>query len=52
MRILLITVSDKPFFSAKLQGSANKRANYKNIIPLKSTYYSNFDMRNIVKSIN
>ena len=32
MRILLITVSDKPFFSAKLQGSANKPVNSKGIL--------------------
>ena len=47
-----MTVSNKSFFNVKLQGPANKPANSKNILPLKSTYYSNFDMRNIVKLIN
>ena len=42
----------KSFFNAKLQGPANKSANSKNILPLVSTYYSNFDMRNIVNKIN
>ena len=37
---------------AKLQGPANKPANSKNTSPLVSAYYSNFDMQNIVKSIN
>ena len=46
------SVIDKSFFNAKLQGAANKPANSKNILPLVSTYYSNFDMRNIVKTIN
>ena len=45
-------VIDKSFFTAKLQGPANKPANSKNILPLVSTYYSNFDMQNIIKSIN
>ena len=45
-------VIDKSFFNAKLQGLANKPANSKNILPLVSTYYSNFDMQNIIKSIN
>ena len=35
-----------------MQGPANKPANSKNILPLVSTYYSNFDMQNIVKTIN
>ena len=43
---------DKSFSNAKLQGPANKPANSKNILPLVSTYYSNFDMRNIVNTIN
>ena len=43
---------DKSFFNAKLQVPANKLANSKNILPLVSTYYSNFDMRNIVNTIN
>ena len=42
------SVIDKSFFNAKLQGPANKPANSKNILALVSTYYSNFDMRNIV----
>ena len=46
------SVIDKSFFNAKLQDPANKPANSKNILPLVSTYYSNFDMRNIVKTIN
>ena len=46
------TVIDESFFNAKLQGPANKPANSKSILPLVSTYYSNFDMRNIIKSIN
>ena len=46
------SVTDKSFFDAKLQGPANKQANSKNILPLVSTYYSNFDMRNIVKTTN
>ena len=46
------TALDKSFLNAKLQGPANKPANSKNILPLVSTYYSNFDMRNIIKSIN
>ena len=46
------SVIDKSFFNAKLQGPANKLANSKDILPLVSTYYSNFDMGNIVKSIN
>ena len=46
--ILLITVSDKLFFNVKLQGLSNKPENSKNILPLKSTYYSNFHMPNIV----
>ena len=37
-------VIDKSFFNAKLQDLANKPANSKNILPLVSTYYSNFDM--------
>ena len=41
------SIIDKSFFSAKLQ-----RANSKNILPLLFTYYSNFNMGNIVKSIN
>ena len=45
-------VLDKLFFNAKLQGPANKQTNSKNILPLVSTYYSNFDMRNIIISIN
>ena len=36
----------------KLQGPTNKPANYKKILPLVSTYYSNFDMRKIVKLFN
>ena len=52
MTIFLLTVIDKSFFSAKLQGPANKPMNPKNILPLVSRYYSNFDMQNIVKSIN
>ena len=48
----LESVIDKPFFNAKLEGPANKPENSKNILPLVSTYYSNFDMRNIVKTIN
>ena len=36
----------------KLQGPTNKPANSKNILPLVSTYNSNFGMRNIIKSIN
>ena len=43
---------DKSFFNAKLQGPANKPANSKNILPLVSTYYSNFDIRKIVNTIN
>ena len=46
------SVIDKSFFNAKLQGPANKPANSKNILTLASTYYSNFDMQNIVKTIN
>ena len=46
------SVIDKSFFNAKLQGPANKPANSKNILPLVSTYYPNFDMRNMVKTIN
>ena len=46
------SVIDKSFFNAKLQGPAKKPANSKNILPLVSTYYSNFDVRNIIKSIN
>ena len=42
----------KSFFNAKLQGLANKLADSRNFLPSVSTYYSNFDMRNIVKSIN
>ena len=45
-------VIDKSFFNVKLQGPANKLANSKNILPLVSTYYLNFDKRNIIKSIN
>ena len=47
-------VIDKSFFNYffKLQGPANKSVNSKNILPLASTYYSNFDMQNIIKSIN
>ena len=52
MTIFLLTVIDKSFFNAKLQGPANKPMNPKNILPLVSRYYSNFDMQNIVKSIN
>ena len=48
LMILLITVSDKLFFNVKLQGLSNKPENSKNILPLKSTYYSNFHMPNIV----
>ena len=48
----LESVINKSFFNAKLPGSANKSANSKNILILLSTYYSNFDMRNIIKSIN
>ena len=44
------SVIDKSFFSRKLQGLANKPANSKNILP--STYYSNFDMQNTVKTVN
>ena len=46
------SVIDKSFLNAKLQGPADKPANSKNILPLLFTYYSNFDMGNIVKSIN
>ena len=43
---------DKSLFNAKLQGPANKSENSRNILPLASTYYFNFDMRNIAKTIN
>ena len=46
------SIIDKSFFSAKLQRAADKPANSKNILPLLFTYYSNFNMGNIVKSIN
>ena len=46
------SVIDKSFFNAKLQGPANKPSNSKNILSLVSTYYTNFDIRNIVKKIN
>lgn len=42
-------VIDKSFLNVKLQGPANNPANSKNIQLLD---YSNFDMRNLVKSIN
>ena len=45
-------VIDKSFFNAKLQGLANKPTNSKIILPLVSTLYANFDLRNIVKTIN
>ena len=46
------SVIDKSFFNAKLQGPTNKPANSKNILPLLSTYYSHYDMQNIVNTIN
>ena len=46
------SVIDKSFFNAKLQDPESKPANYKNILPFLSTYYSNFDKRNIVQWIN
>ena len=46
------SVIEKSFFNAKLQGPANKPANSKNILSLVPTYYSNFDMWNIIRSIN
>ena len=46
------SVIDKSYFNAWLQGPTNKPANFKIILLLVSTYYSNFDMQNIVKSIN
>ena len=45
------SVIDKSFFNAKLQGPTNKPANSTNILPLASTNYSNFDRRNMIKSI-
>ena len=48
----LESIIDKSFFNAKLQRAADKPANSKNILPLLFTYYSNFDIGNIVKSIN
>ena len=50
--VILSQFIDKSLFNAKLQGPGNKPANSKNILPLVSTYYSNFDMQNIIKSIN
>ena len=44
-------VIDKSFFDAKLQHLTNKPANSKNILPLVSKHYSNFDRRNMMKSM-
>ena len=46
------SVIDKSFSNAKLQGPTNKPAISKNILPLVSTYYSNLNIQNIVKSID
>ena len=42
---------DKKFHCAKLQGPANQQK-CENVIPLVSTYYSNYNMRNVCKTAN
>ena len=46
------SVIDKLFVNAKLQALVKKPSDFRNIFSLVSTYYSNFGMWNIIKSIN